>query len=79
MGSLPQVLSPPLQIGCSESTYSWPSGDGAALSGYAWKAGGAMNSREVPVPTFLVFLLQDDLDRGATCCLGPQVVRDEAQ
>lgn len=28
---------------------------------------------------FLVFLLQDDLDRGATCCLGLQVVRDEAQ
>lgn len=52
---------------------------GAALSGCAWKAGETMDSREVPTPTFLVFLLQDDLDCGATCCLGPQVVRDEAQ
>lgn len=34
---------------------------------------------EVPIPTFLMFLLQDDLDCGAACPLRPEVARDEAQ
>lgn len=34
---------------------------------------------EVPIPTFLMFLLQDDLDCGAACPLRSEVARDEAQ
>ena len=34
---------------------------------------------EGPVPTFLMFLLQDDLDSCAACSLGSEVARDEAQ
>lgn len=34
---------------------------------------------EGSVPTFLMFLLQDNLDGGAACPLGSEVARDEAQ
>lgn len=34
---------------------------------------------EVPVPTFLMFFLQDNPDCRAACPLRPEVARDEAQ
>lgn len=36
-------------------------------------------SEEVPIPTFLMFLLQDNLDCRAACRLRSEVARDEAQ